>query len=231
MFKKISAIVLSLLLLLCFAACKEEPPPYDPRYCGFDNSYEESVSFDEYEEYTDYISKHDLSLPFVPYEKISFLGEFVKCIGRFIIYPHNTTCTNISYLLIDKSESVFELYVGKSNSSLASDLVDGSLKHTPLDQCELSDNGILHVDFPNYEPTVLFVNSIKYSYQSYDDAPDKLTTVEWIYGDYHVCLCIPTEYQPEAPDTFLGQMLTSFEAAEAGIKALNLAMFEFSDES
>lgn len=231
MFKKILAIVLSLLLLLCFAACKEEPPPYDPRYCGFDHSYEESVSFDEYEEYTDYISKHDLSLPFVPYEKISFLGEFVKYIGRFTIYPHNTACTYTSYLLIDKNECVFELYISKSNSSLASDLIGDFLKHTPLDQCELSDNGILHVDFPDYEPTVLFINSIKYSYESYDDAPDKLTAVEWICDEHYVYLRIPTEYSLEVTDTFLGQMLTSFEAAEAGIKALNKSMFEFSDES
>ena len=39
------------------------------------------------------------------------------------------------------------------------------------------------------------------------------------------------DYPLNTTDTFLGQMLTSFEAAEAGIKALNLAMFEFSDES
>ena len=78
-------------------------------------------------------------------------------------------------------------------------------------------------------------NSIQFEYertdkQDLDLVECKLKTIMWECTDEIHTLHIE-DYPLNVTNTFLGQMLTSFEAAEAGIKALNKSMFEFSDES
>jgi hypothetical protein len=86
-------------------------------------------------------------------------------------------------------------------------------------------------------PSTLYIlyNSIQFEYERTDKHDQdlvecKLKTIMWECTDEIHTLHIE-DYPLNVTDTFLGQMLTSFEAAEAGIKALNIAMFEFSDES
>ena len=220
-------------VLISFTGCNDEPSSNDQP------SPEEGF-YKTFEEYNKWLSSNLplLGTTFPTYQKIALLGEFAGFLSD-LRYDnqllHNPVGYTFNYTLTDKSMQNFDFcFAGKGvvRFGCFSDYKIFSDAKTPEDVEPIS--GIQHVKIPTtsaHPQPYISYSSIQFEYEYTEtDIECMLKTIKWKCSGLIFMLSIE-DYPLNTTDTFLGQMLTSFEAAEAGIKALNLAMFEFSDES
>ena len=232
--KILSNIILFFLVfavLISFTGCNQtEQEPTPPPIRDPQPKTSKAVSYETLKEYEAWLSNTPQGDWFITYQKISMLGEFSRFTHETWYGPYDLLPQNyFTYTLLDGCGQSFKLLIQKKENSRYR-LRDAGL--TSPEVLELN-NGIQGATDPNI-PYSLYVpyNSIQFEYERIDknNVECKLRTIMWECTDNIFVLSI-YNYPFNVTDTFLGQMLTSFEAAEAGIKALNIAMFEFSDES
>lgn len=233
--KILSNIILFFLIfaiLISFTGCQEEEEKKREEPIDYlDVGYYETL-----EEYEKWLSSNSsfLGNQFPTYQKIAMLGEFVDFSCDPIhseLFDAPPVGYSYRYTLTDKSMQNFDFYFAGEDVSIYK-IFSGARTTEDVE----SINGIQHVKIPSAfaQPRLniyISYNSIQFKYQYTEtDMECMLKTITWECSGLILVLLIE-DYPLNVTDTFLGQMLTSFEAAEAGIKALNIAMFEFSDES
>ena len=217
--------LLIFVVLASFSGCKKitqesAPPPIrDPQ-----PKASKIIVCETLKEYETWLSSTTMSDLFVTYQEVAILGEFSRFshetwYGPYALLPQYYC----AYTFIDSSEQSFRLLMQKKENTRY------HLQDTGLTAPEaLELNYGIQCANNSDTPYSLYVcyNSIQFEYKRIDQSNVECTlrTIMWECNDSIFVLSIE-DYPLNVTDTFLGQMLTSFEAAEAGINALNKAMF------